>query len=85
MSSSGSNSGGNGPTGRLGLTLDAIFGELLAAALSLAVVVIGGNFLKNKLDPMHEQKKALRRKRQELSQRLSRRLLLHLFGILSPK
>ncbi|EME27490.1 ATPase family AAA domain-containing protein 1-A [Galdieria sulphuraria] len=69
MSSNGGSSS-NGGNGRLGLTLDAIFGELLAAALSLAVVIIGGNFLKNKLDPLHEQKKALRKKRQELSQRL---------------
>jgi len=73
MSSSGAgggNSSGNSQAGRLGLTFEAIFGELLAAALSLAVVFIGGNFLKNKLDPLHEQKKALRKKRQELSQRL---------------
>jgi SpoVK/Ycf46/Vps4 family AAA+-type ATPase len=66
----GGNSSGNSQAGRLGLTFEAIFGELLAAALSLAVVFIGGNFLKNKLDPLHEQKKALRKKRQELSQRL---------------
>ncbi|GJQ14534.1 hypothetical protein GpartN1_g6325.t1 [Galdieria partita] len=70
MSSNGGSGSHNGGNGRLGLTLDAIFGELLAAALSLAVVIIGGNFLKNKLDPLHEQKKALRKKRQELSQRL---------------
>lgn len=68
----GGNSSGNSQAGRLGLTFEAIFGELLAAALSLAVVFIGGNFLKNKLDPLHEQKKALRKKRQELSQRLWR-------------
>eukprot|EP00871_Galdieria_phlegrea_P000968 jgi/Galph1/1872/GphlegSOOS_G573.1 len=62
---------GEGQANRVGgLTLEAIFGELLAATLSLAVVIIGGNFLKNKLDPLYEQKKALRKKKEELSKRL---------------